>query len=163
MVYRVVYSSDLHGNMFQYRALGRYALKTKADLLIIGGDLLQRGDGETPLPQIQRKFITELFYPFFERFRKKSPGTLVALIPGNDDASVNDDLLNKQKGLFLNMDGRRISLPCGFDLVGYSHLPITPFDIKYRERFDMIKPPTEEQKEYFENEKQGIREGIVSV
>ncbi|MEI6732055.1 MAG: hypothetical protein WCK90_05265, partial [archaeon] len=85
------------------------------------------------------------------------------LIPGNDDAMVNDDLLNKQKGLFLNLDGKRISLPCGFDLVGYSHVPITPFDIKDRERFDMIKPPTKEQKEYFDNERQGMREGIVSV
>jgi len=34
-----LYSSDLHGNLVQYGKLIRFAIRTGADALIIGGDI----------------------------------------------------------------------------------------------------------------------------
>ncbi|MBS3093449.1 hypothetical protein J4456_02605 [Candidatus Pacearchaeota archaeon] len=65
------------------------------------------------------------------------PETQIYLTPGNDDCKVNDDILNAHPDLFTNLDGRRVQLPNGLEIVGYSVVPITPFGIKDREKYDV--------------------------
>ena len=128
----------MHGDEKQFRALVEYALQTKPNVVIIGGELLPRGFGKiTPgYPYMQRKFAQERLPALLRPIKQNLPDTPIYVIPGNDDCSVNDDVLNEENGIFTNIDGKRVPLPGGLEIVGCSLVPFTPFVIKDREVFD---------------------------
>jgi len=68
---------------------------------------------------------------------------------GNDDCAVNMPVLTKHDGRLYNViHGRRMPLADGFDIVGYSFVPITPFALKDWEKFDLINVPSQLKQAY---------------
>src|SRR3989344_576947 len=135
---KVLYTSDMHGNEAQFRAFVEHALQIKPSVIIIGGELFPKGGMRmTPdYPQMQRMFAKERLPELLKPIKQNLPDTPVYLMPGNDDCSVNDDLLGMHPELFTNIDGHRMIMPNGLEIVGCSLVPFTPFAIKDREVFD---------------------------
>lgn len=146
----VLYTSDMHGNEAQFRALVDYALQVKPEVVIIGGELPPKG-GFTitdDYPSMQRKFLGDKLPKLLILIRTQLPQTPIYLMPGNDDCEVNDDVLNSHPDLFTNIDRKKLVLPSGLEIVGYSAVPITPFGIKDREKFDLTDVPANLASEY---------------
>lgn len=133
---KVLYTSDMHGNEAQFKTFVEYALETKPDVVIVGGELLPKGGYKLTedYPQMQRKFAKERLPELLKPLKEQK--TPVYLMPGNDDCSVNDDVLNDHILSFSNIDGRRFPIPGDLEIVGCSLVPFTPFAIKDREVFD---------------------------
>lgn len=144
---RFVYTSDLHGNIEQYEKLKNYCVDNKIPYLILGGDLLPkniRGD----YIKNQRDFLLNYFGKFLDELN----GTLVLGILGNDDAKINQTVLDRyeRKGQFFDLEYNSVSLTPKLRVVGLPQVPITPFGIKDWERFDFrpAECPLEWRKAY---------------
>lgn len=121
MSYQILYVTDVHGDEAVYEALLDKAMKHKAKAIVIGGDA-------TPLMaiyavnsiQIQRNFLNMYLIPLLENFRKIS-NIEIFMMMGNDDFSVNMDILQKaeKKGTLKVMHGK-VNKIGGWDIVGYS-------------------------------------------
>ena len=116
---KIVYTSDMHGNEAQFRALVDYILEVKPATIVIGGELPPKGGGFVRDDYIgmQRKFLIERLPELLKPIKHGLPATQIYVAPGNDDCRVNDDALNVHPGLFKNVDGRRIQLPNGLEIV----------------------------------------------
>ncbi|MDP2926510.1 MAG: metallophosphoesterase [Nanoarchaeota archaeon] len=166
MTNRVVYTSDMHGNEAQFRAFVDCILEVKPSIAIIGGDIPPNGSGFARDDYIvmQRKFLTQRLPELLKPIKQVLPETQIYVIPGNDDCKVNDDIFNTYPQLLTNVDGKRIKLPGGFrEIVGYSVVPITPFRIKDREKYDLTNIPEEVVVEYAKRQRGYNLQGIVSV
>src|SRR3989338_5102680 len=67
MTARIVFSSDLHGNLGQYQKIVKLARKQKANAIIVGGDLFPKGSSSlghnTKTVDAQKKYFTEQIVP----------------------------------------------------------------------------------------------------
>ena len=94
----------------------------------------------------QRRFLQnrlpELIAPL------KRAGIQLYIMMGNDDCSANMDALEKQSDLLHLIHNRRVQLADGFELIGYSFVPITPFGIKDWEKFDFSNIPDSYKERY---------------
>ena len=121
MAYPILYVTDVHGDEAVYEALLDKAMKHKVKAIVIGGDA-------TPLMaiyavnsiQIQRNFLEMYLIPLLENFKKISRMEIFMMM-GNDDFSVNMDILHKaeKKGTIKVMHNK-VNKIGGWDLVGYS-------------------------------------------
>lgn len=72
---RIVFSSDLHGNLNQYKQLISLAQGAKANALIIGGDLFLKGKSVEGVPlntkniESQKQYFTDNIIPIIQEFR----------------------------------------------------------------------------------------------
>lgn len=139
----IVYTSDVHGNEVQYEKLVAYSRKIHADSIIIGGDIAPKDRSENFVSN-QRKFLE---YRLPELLSKKEKNTTVFLMMGNDDCKINEDVL-KEGALYMLIHNKRVQITKDFDIVGYSHIPITPFRLKDWEKFDMSDVPENLASEY---------------
>src|SRR3989338_7731945 len=108
MSYPILYVTDVHGDEAVYEALLDKAMKNKVKAIIIGGDV-------TPLMaifavnsiQIQRNFLEMYLIPLLENFKKVSNIEIFIML-GNDDFSVNMDVLNRaeKRGILKVMHGK---------------------------------------------------------
>jgi len=132
---KVLYTSDLHGNTEQYQKLVAYAVESRAEAVIIGGDLGGGFRCDEKFLDEQRRFFCIKLPQILLPLRKKLPNSKVFLMMGNDDAAANVDVLMKKNHYWEYIHGRRVQLG-NFDIVGYSCVPITPFAIKDWEKYD---------------------------
>lgn len=135
---KIVYATDLHGIKDQYLELLENVLEQEARVLILGGDLLPiDGPFERSLAD-QAHFIRAFLDPTFRAFSRNHPRVRVYWLHGNNDWAVSleplHQLVSETNGLFLH--NRIHALPNGFQLIGYAHVPPTPFRIKDHERLD---------------------------
>jgi len=156
MSFNVVYTADVHGNETQYSKLVDYAIKIRANSVIIGGDIAPKSNStiadtnkkrpvvsKANLIDIQRFFLEERLPHFLRPLKEQSPKTKVFLMMGNDDCSSNLDVLARHDGDLYNViHGKRFPLSRHVDVVGYSCVPITPFGIKDWEKFDLSDVPS---------------------
>lgn len=179
MSFNVVYTADVHGNETQYCKLVDYAIRTRAKAVIIGGDIAPKSS--TPSKgriEAKKKSLTEHLFidmqrAFFEErlpelvrpLKEQSPKTKLFLMMGNDDCSVNTDVLNKYDGeLYHVIHGKRLPLSDHVDIVGYSCVPITPFRIKDWEKFDLSTVPPKFKEDYAQRKQQNYRfDGLKST
>lgn len=135
---RLLYATDLHGNMAHYRELLSTAARRDADFLVIGGDLFPGRGTLTGILKAQKNFLAEHLRPLFERFREKNPEKTIYLMMGNDDFSANMGWLEEMahEGLLKLLHLRAHSLSNSLFIAGYSCVPPTPFLIKDWERLD---------------------------
>lgn len=134
---RIIFSADLHGNLEQYEKLADYANVNFADSVIIGGDLAPKGFSVDEYIAGQADFFKEQFPSLISRINAQ-----VFLMMGNDDVKVNEELLKANDGeLYDIIHDQRIPLGRGFDIAGYSCVPITPFGIKDWEKYDLVNIP----------------------
>lgn len=139
----IVYTSDLHGNETQYEKLVAYSREIHADSIIIGGDIAPKDSIENFI-QNQRDFLQNRL-PLL--LLKKEKHTRVFLILGNDDCRANEDAALGSE-LYTTIHKKRVPLTKDFDIIGYSHVPITPFLLKDWEKFDLNIVPEDLVSEY---------------
>lgn len=153
--HKIVYTADLHGNEMQYKKLVDYAMEVSADSVIIGGDIAPKGKPFSSYISMQREFLEYQLPKLIMPLKKNLPSSGVFLIMGNDDCSVNVDVLKKNDNkLFHLIHGNRLKLNDNFEIVGYSYVPITPFVIKDWEKYDFSAVP-KEYKDGYEMIKRG--------
>ena len=144
----VVYTSDLHGNKENYQELFELAEQRKAQAIIIGGDMLPiHGPFKYSL-QEQQNFIFSYLEPKIRDFRSRAPHTTIYAMLGNDDWQASNVHLGTlvAKGTLRLLHGEKHELGSGYELVGYAHVPPTPFTIKDGERRDLQKDVVDQQR-----------------
>ncbi|MFA9613094.1 MAG: metallophosphoesterase [Deltaproteobacteria bacterium] len=144
----VVYTSDLHGNKEHYQELFELAEQRKAQTIIIGGDMLPiHGPFKYSL-QEQQNFIFSYLEPKIRDFRSRAPQTTIYAMLGNDDWQASNVHLGTlvAKGTLRLLHGEKHELGSGYELVGYAHVPPTPFTIKDGERRDLQKDVVDQQR-----------------
>ena len=144
----VVYTSDLHGNEEHYQELFELAEQRKAQTIIIGGDMLPiHGPFKSSL-QEQQNFIFSYLEPKIQDFRSRAPQTTIYAMLGNDDWQASNVHLGilVAKGTLRLLHGEKHELGSGYELVGYAHVPPTPFTIKDGERRDLQKDVVDQQR-----------------
>jgi Icc-related predicted phosphoesterase len=139
---RLVYTTDLHGNLELYRAAGEAALRLAADVVVLGGDLCPGtpSASSTHLPQAQPEFLLREVGPMIEAWKQAQPSLRVLAIPGNDDCQTILPALDQleQKGLIENIHQKAVKLG-RYTLAGLAYVPPTPFSIKDFERWDSVR------------------------
>ncbi len=142
MSYPIVYATDVHGDDNVYEHLLDEAIKKKAKAVIIGGDLaplvaLYAVNGI----EIQRTFFEAYLIPLFENF-KKIHHIEIFLIMGNDDYSINMDLLDKaeKSGAIKVLNEKPVKLG-KWELIGYPY--INPSDYLIFPIQDWVKKESE--------------------
>jgi Icc-related predicted phosphoesterase len=143
----VVYTSDLHGNKELYSELFELAEARGAQAVVIGGDMLPiRGSFQYSLLE-QKDFIFSYLEPQIKEFLSKAPQTTIYAMLGNDDwGASNTHLKNLEgQGILSLLHGRRHALGDRHELIGYAHVPPTPFVIKDAERRDLQTDSAEQQ------------------
>ena len=136
---RLVYTSDLHGNLDFYRAAGEAAVRTRADALIFGGDLCPGtpSGAAMRLPIDQPEFILNQLSPLLGEWKQAHPTLRVFAIPGNDDCQTVLPALEEleMNNLIENLHQETRTLG-DYTLMGLSCVAPTPFQLKDFERWD---------------------------
>jgi Icc-related predicted phosphoesterase len=134
----ILYAADLHGNPRHYQKLLSLSVVEKADCIVIGGDLLPRGQLLRVHIEAQKRFIVDRLRPLFEGFRKVHHEKVIYLMMGNDDFAVNMNQLEEMEseGLVKLLHLRVHHLTGSLSLAGYGCVPPTSFLIKDWERLD---------------------------
>ena len=145
MAYPILYVTDVHGDENVYEALLDKAIKNKVKAIIIGGDA-------TPLMaiyavnsiQIQRNFLEMYLIPLLENFKKIS-NIEIYMMMGNDDFSVNMDILYKaeKKGIIKVMHNKITKIGdrqiLGYSCINPSHFLIFPIQDWIKKEEEIIK------------------------
>jgi Icc-related predicted phosphoesterase len=144
----VVYTSDLHGNKELYSELFELAEKRRAQAVIIGGDMLPIGGSFQYSLLEQKDFILSYLESKLRGFLSKAPQATIYAMLGNDDWGASNAYLKnlEGRGILSLLHGRRHALGDSCDLIGYAHVPPTPFIIKDGERRDLHIDSTEQQR-----------------
>lgn len=135
---RMLYCADLHGNLNHYRRLLSLSVSEKADCIVLGGDLLPKGQPFSILVNIQKQFIVDHLQVLFEDFREHNPEKKIYLMMGNDDFAVNMCLFEEMdaSGIAGTLHLRKHQLTDELSIAGYACVPPTSFMIKDWERLD---------------------------
>jgi uncharacterized protein len=136
---KLVYATDLHGDARCYEALATLACTEQTDVVLLGGDLCAYSREAAP----QLTFVDGPIRSFLSVL--KSASITVLAIPGNVDRPATIARLRhfERDGLLrlLSLEPYRLVLPGGndepLDVIGYSHVPPTPFRLKDHERRDL--------------------------
>jgi len=144
----VVYTSDLHGNKELYSELFELAEKRRAQAVIFGGDMLPIGGSFQYSILVQKNFIFSYLGPKLRGFLSKATQTTIYAMLGNDDwGASNAHLKNlERQGILRLIHGQKHALGDSYELIGYAHVPPTPFIIKDGERRDLQRDSTEQQR-----------------
>ncbi len=123
MGFPIVYATDIHGDDNVYEHLLDQAIKKNAKAIIIGGDV-------TPLMalyaingiEIQRTFLEMYLIPLLENF-KKIHNINIFLMFGNDDYSINMDILQKaEKKGTVKLIHEKVHKLGSWEIAGYPYI-----------------------------------------
>jgi Icc-related predicted phosphoesterase len=125
--------SDLHGDHRRYARLAVAIARERPAAVFLGGDLL-------PHSLVAPAFVPEVLIPQFTRLRAElgSAYPRMFLIFGNDDPRSEEAAAEaaERDGLWTYAQYRRIGWDA-YEVVGYSYVPPTPFQLKDWERYDV--------------------------
>ena len=144
-MFKLIYTSDLHGNEEFYKRLLRKAEEENINAIVIGGDLCpMEGSTIKESTNSQKLFLEKFMIPLF---KQKNKNKEIYIIMGNDDFRVNLDILeNADKNEILkSIHKKSIKLNKKISIVGYSFVNPTPFRLKDWEKpdFDKDKMPVQ--------------------
>jgi len=145
---KVLYTSDLHGEIHLYQELLSLAISSLSEILAIGGDLLpsfpptKRYEDMVPNQKI---FIDHFLSPFFERMLETTSIQQIFLIPGNWDLGY-PFLFRETTERIVDLHQKSYRLKNGYELIGYPFVPPTPFRPKDYEKMDDREAPWPPQK-----------------
>ncbi len=127
---RLIYTSDLHGNIALYQQLSGFVAQENADLLIIGGDLFEYGRDDTR----QLGFVHEFLLGYFMNIEVP-----VYIIRGNTDWKRPFDALRSlnEHGTVTVLSLSPVSAGGYVHISGYEKINPSPFAIKEMERRDL--------------------------
>lgn len=125
---KLLYVTDLHGIGWKYDRLFDLAKRTRADVVINGGDMLPKtGDLFK-----QGNFITDYLSDYFDRFDREDIFFLCYL--GNDDLKIFDELFDntcRQFPHIINLAQKKHEIG-GFEFIGMNYVVDYPFRLKDR-------------------------------
>ncbi len=135
---QICFTSDLHGHAHLYAALGQLILRSRPDLLILGGDLFPDGDVSDPRGT-QTAWVTRVFLPMLAGWRRQLPELAIACIFGNHDwACTRRAVRDSADGWgMVALDHHEAWLFRGMNFLGFSYTPPTPYWVKDFERLDL--------------------------
>jgi Icc-related predicted phosphoesterase len=135
---KVLYTSDLHGEIHLYHELISLAIASSSEVMMIGGDLLPSFPPtkryEDMVPN-QKTFIDQFLSPFLKRVFKTTSVQQIFLIPGNWDLGYPHLFKESTEGI-VDLSQRSFRLKNGYELIGYPFVPPTPFRPKDFEKMD---------------------------
>jgi Icc-related predicted phosphoesterase len=145
---KVLYTSDLHGEIHLYEELLSLALSSSSEIMVIGGDLLPSfpptEQYEDMIPN-QKTFIDQFLSPFFKRMLETTSIQQIFLIPGNWDLTYSF-LFRETTQKIIDLNRKSYRLRNGYELIGYPFVPPTPFRPKDYEKMDDREAPWPPQK-----------------
>lgn len=145
---KILYSCDLHGRKEHYSDLLALAQQMEAGAVIVGGDMLPHHGPFQRTTMEQEEFIRHYLEQALQDFlSRNSHATFYALL-GNMDWQSSLMPLEKlaRRGLLKLLPGKKHPVANGFELIGYAHVPPTPFLIKDHERRDLRNDPVPTQR-----------------
>jgi len=135
---KVLYTSDLHGEIHLYQELFALTLSSSAEIIALGGDLLPSFPPtkryEDMVPN-QRIFIDQFLRSFFKRMIEGTSVKQIFLIPGNWDLGYFY-LFNEPMEGVVDLNQKSYRTENGYELIGYPFVPPTPFRPKDYEKMD---------------------------
>jgi len=145
---KVLYTSDLHGEIRLYQELLALATSSSAEIVTLGGDLLPSFPPtkryEDMIPN-QKNFIDQFLSFFFKRILETTSINQIFLIPGNWDLGYPYLFKDPTAGI-VDLNQRIYRLENGYNLIGYPFVPPTPFRPKDYEKMDDPEAPWPPQK-----------------
>lgn len=140
---KVLFTSDLHGELSLYEQLLRFTRTYSPEILLIGGDFLPSLPPtkryEDMIPS-QKVFIKDFLIPFFKKIKEARPGIYLFSIPGNWDLAYPDLFREPIEG-WIDLTLKKYQLNNGYEMIGYPFVPPTPFRPKnYEKRDDEFSP-----------------------
>jgi Icc-related predicted phosphoesterase len=135
--FKILFTSDVHGNISQYKKLFQRAEESKAGAVIIGGDIAPK-DPDHRTIESQKEFIEKQLIPLISAFKEKNSADVFIML-GNDDFKSNEKILEKyeKKAGYKIINQKCIRLHEGFKIIGYNFVPLTPFKYKDWEKLDL--------------------------
>ncbi len=143
---QLLHTSDLKGRPELFESLARAVGTSRADLLVLGGNLFPDDAASLPdeMGTRQPVYVLETFRPWLNSVLKAHPALHVAMIFGNHDwlssAQAVEDIAKHEPRLHLPTHDRPVELG-GLTLVGYSRTPPTACYVKDFERLDQPGDP----------------------
>ena len=138
---KVLYTSDLHGEISLYQELLALAISSSAEIITLGGDLLPSFPPtkryEDMIPN-QKAFIEQFLSPFFRKILETTSVNQLFLIPGNWDLGYPYLFKEPAEGI-VDLSQRIYRLKNGYELIGYPFVPPTPFRPKDYEKMDDLE------------------------
>jgi Icc-related predicted phosphoesterase len=145
---KVLYTSDLHGEISLYQDLSALANSFSAEIIALGGDLLPSFPPskryEDMIPN-QNNFVDRFLLPFFRKISETISVQKIFLIPGNWDLGYPYLFREPIEGI-VDLNQKVYRLENGYELIGYPFVPPTPFRPKDYEKRDDPKAPWPPQK-----------------
>lgn len=145
---KVLYTSDLHGEIHLYHELLSLALASSSEVMLIGGDLLPSFPPtkryEDMVPN-QKSFVDQFLFPLLKRVLETTSVEQIFLIPGNWDLGYPHLFKESTEGI-VDLGMRSHRLKNGYELIGYPFVPPTPFRPKDFEKMDDREAPWPPQK-----------------
>jgi uncharacterized protein len=145
---KVLYTSDLHGEIHLYQELLALTISSSADIVALGGDLLPSFPPtkryEDMLPN-QRIFVDQFLFLFLKRMVETTSIKQIFLIPGNWDLGYPYLFKEPMDGI-IDLNQRSYRLKNGYELIGYPFVPPTPFRPKDYEKMDDLESAWPPQK-----------------
>jgi uncharacterized protein len=145
---KVLYTSDLHGDISLYQDLSAHANSYSAEIIALGGDLLPSFPPskryEDMIPH-QRIFIDDFLLPFFKKILVTTSVKQILLVPGNWDVGYPYLFREPTEGI-IDLSQKMYRLRNGYELIGYPFVPPTPFRPKDYEKMDDPEVPWPPQK-----------------
>ncbi len=135
---KVLYASDLHGEIRLYQELFTLTLSSSAEIVALGGDLLPSFPPtkryEDMVPN-QRAFIDQFLRSFLKRMIERTSVKQIFLIPGNWDLGYSYLFKEPMEGI-IDLNQKSYQINNGYELIGYPFVPPTPFRPKDYEKMD---------------------------
>jgi len=145
---KILYTSDLHGEIYLYQELLSLAVSSSSEVMAIGGDLLPSFPPtrryEDMIPN-QKSFVDQFLSGFFKRVLETSAIRQIFLIAGNWDLGYPYLFREPVEGI-VDLNRRSYRLENGYELLGYPFVPPTPFRPKDFEKMDDRESPWPPQK-----------------
>ena len=145
---KVLYTSDLHGEIHLYQELLSLTVSSSPEIMVIGGDLFpsfpptKRYEDMVPNQKI---FIDQFLSPFLKRMLETNSVQQIFLMPGNWDLGY-PYLFKEPTERIIDLNQRSYRLKNGYELIGYPFVPPTPFRPKDYEKMDDREAPWPPQK-----------------
>jgi len=145
---KILFTSDLHGEIYLYRQLWEQTRAAGAKIIILGGDLLPalRSSGRYEEMLLhQKNFIVDFLHPFFAQCLETLPVERILLIAGNWDVGY-PFIFSQPRERVIDLNQKVCPLEKGYEFFGYPFIPPTPFRPKDYEKMDDPDAPWPPQK-----------------
>jgi Icc-related predicted phosphoesterase len=131
---KILYTTDLHGNMWKYKQLVQEAERNKVDMVINGGDMLLLENN-----LLRQKDFVKCNLDLDQHFKQfEEKGIYYLFCLGNEDLGLCDGIVDEicvKYPHVVNLAQRKYALN-GYDFIGMNFISDCPFQIKDRCRKD---------------------------